>query len=66
MIDAFGEQYNYEILRYKDEKSKFQEELYGQTEMLGEDEIEDKYKKMYPDDLENLVYFIRSLKKAAK
>jgi len=34
--------------------------------MLGEDEIEDKYKKLYPDDLENLIYFIRSLKKAAK
>ena len=34
--------------------------------MLGEDETEDKFKNFYPDDLDNLVYFIRSLKKAAK
>ena len=34
--------------------------------MLGEDETEEKFKRFYPDDLENLVYFVRNMKKAAK
>lgn len=32
MIDVFGEQYNYEIIRYKDEKSSNVCDVYGRND----------------------------------
>jgi hypothetical protein len=56
MIDCFGEQYNYEIIRYRDDKSKMVYDVYGDADP------EDRF---YPDDLENLIYYIRSNAKAS-
>ena len=62
MIDCFGEQYNYEIIRYKDEKSNNVEDVYGGNEDINEDE---DFRRYYPDDLEKLLYFIRSIYKSS-
>ena len=60
MIDCFGEQYNYEIVRYVDQKSKMMYDVYGDAE-----QDEDGFNRFYPDDLENLIYYIRSNAKAS-
>ena len=59
MIDCFGEQYNYEIVRYRDDKSKMVYDLYD------DGGVEDPEDRFYPDDLENLIYYIRSNAKAS-
>ncbi len=59
LIDCFGEQYNYQVHRYKDTGASMQlADTYGEAEMIDE-------KHMYPDDLENLLSFIANLKKKA-
>ena len=63
MIDCFGEQYNYEIIRYKDEKSSVVEDVYGGNENLNDDD--EDFKRYYPDDLEKMLYFIRSIYKSS-
>jgi putative ribosome biogenesis GTPase RsgA len=35
MIDAFGEQYNYEVIRYTDQKSKNVIDVYGAGDTFG-------------------------------
>jgi hypothetical protein len=62
MIDIFGEQYNYEIIRHKDEKSSVVPDVYGLND--GENE-EDRLERFYPDDLEKLLYTIRSITKSS-
>jgi SPX domain protein involved in polyphosphate accumulation len=64
MIDCFGEQYNYEIVRYKDEKSGFCADVFGQNNGF-ESEEEDTFARRYPDDLEKMLYFIKSINKSS-
>jgi hypothetical protein len=60
MIDIFGDIYNYEIVRFKDEKSAWCPDLFEANR------IEDEgFNKWYPDDLEKLCYFIRMITKSA-
>ena len=65
MIDCFGEQYNYEIVRYKDEKSKNVMDVFGENAAFDDsDEDQNNFNRFYPDDLEKLIYFIRTISKA--
>ena len=59
LIDCFGEQHNYEIVRYKDEKSCNVVDVYGLNE--GFDEEDADMNRWYPDDLEKLLFFIRNI-----
>jgi hypothetical protein len=67
LINCFGEQYNFEIVRYKDHKTKNVLDVYGTSATFGgsDDEMEQE-NQFYPDDLENLIYFIRNIIKASK
>lgn len=64
MIECFGEQYNYEIVRYRDEKSKNVVDVFGENEGFNSED-DDKFNRFYPDDLEKLIYFIRTISKCS-
>lgn len=63
MIDCFGEQYNYEIVRYTDQKSALVNDVYGDKETFSQDD--DNFNRFYPDDLENIISFIRMISKGS-
>lgn len=63
MIDCFGEQYNYEIVRFKDERSGFVADVFGMNEGFKSEDEEDAFDRWYPDDLENMIFFIKSVTK---
>jgi len=64
MIDVFGEQYNYEIVRYKDEKSAHLVDVFGMHDGFEGSDNDNNIERFYPDDLEKLCYFIKSLTKS--
>lgn len=60
LIDCIGEQNNFEIVRFKDEKTKLVSDVYGDPNAINsQEEDEGAPKWQYPDDLEQLLYFIR-------
>jgi hypothetical protein len=67
MIDCFGEQYNYEVIRYKDERSSNVVDVYGLNAGFDSDEEngDGSFKRRYPDDLEKMLYTIKTITKAA-
>jgi hypothetical protein len=64
MIDVFGEQFNYEIVRYKDEKSAHLVDVFGMNDGFDSENNDNNFERFYPDDLEKLCYFIKSLTKS--
>ena len=57
MIDLFGEAFNWDVVRYKDQKSKYVEDTFGERRTLEYDE-----NKFYPDDLDNMLSFVNGLR----
>lgn len=58
MIDCFGQQYNYEVVRYRDERTNNVYDVFG---MQDEFENQDNFERFYPDDLMNLMGQIRTI-----
>lgn len=57
LIDCFGKDRNFEIIRYVEQKSSYVVDVFGENETLELDE-----NKWYPDDLSSLTAYIRQLK----
>jgi len=58
LIDCFGEQYNYEVVRYTHEKSKSLVDVFGNNNSQEEEDEIEKY--AYPEDLEKMLFYIKT------